>query len=70
LLGAARSLDEQLQADPGLSAELALRGFQPTQFREVYAFVYESALEIEKAGSEFAREVERTDFSQQLRESG
>lgn len=69
LLGAARTLDEELQGDPDLSAELALRGFQPNQFREVYAFVYESALEIEKSGSDFAREIEETDFSQQLRET-
>ncbi|MGC1185742.1 MAG: hypothetical protein WBA31_11435 [Candidatus Dormiibacterota bacterium] len=69
LLGAAQALDEELQGDPDLSAELSLRGFQPTQFREVYAFVYESALEIEKSGSEFAREIEQTDFSQQLRQT-
>jgi hypothetical protein len=69
LLGAARALDQELRGDPELSSELAMRGFQPTQFREVYAFVYESALEIEKAGSEFAREVELTDFSQPLRET-
>ena len=70
LLGAARVLDETLRADPELSAQLQLRGFQPNQFREVYAFVYESALEIERAGIEFAREVERTDFTKPLRVPG
>jgi hypothetical protein len=68
LLEAALTLSEELQTDPGLSSQLALRGFQPTQFREVYAFVYEAALEIDRAGAEFAREVERTDFSQLLRD--
>ncbi len=68
LLGAALVLSEELQQDPELSSQLAMRGFQPTQFREIYAFVYESALEIERAGTEFAREVERTDFSQLLRD--
>ena len=68
LLEAALTLSEELQTDPGLSSQLALRGFQPTQFREVYAFVYEAALEIDRAGAAFAREVERTDFSQLLRD--
>lgn len=68
LLEAARQLSQELRSDPELSSRLALRGFQPTQFREVYAFVYESALEIDAAGAEFAREVERTAFSQRLDE--
>ncbi|HVB14612.1 MAG TPA: hypothetical protein VNH38_07645 [Candidatus Dormibacteraeota bacterium] len=68
LLGAAVRLSEELQHDPELGSQLAMRGFQPTHFREIYAFVYESSLEIDRAGTEFAREVDRTDFSQLLRE--
>ncbi|HEY6538889.1 MAG TPA: hypothetical protein VI138_07625 [Candidatus Dormibacteraeota bacterium] len=70
LLGAARALERSLQEDQQLSSALALRGFQPGQFRDVYAFVYETALEIDKAGAQFAREIEATDFSLSLRETG
>ncbi|MGH7691671.1 MAG: hypothetical protein ACREOA_03070 [Candidatus Dormibacteria bacterium] len=67
LLAAATGLSAQLREDPELRQQLELRGFHANQFREVYAFVYEAALEIERSGVEFAREVEGTDFSQLLR---
>ena len=68
LLDATKRLVEDLQSSPELASSLTIRGFQPTQFRELYAFVYEAALEIDLAGAEFARAVERTDFSTSLRE--
>ena len=67
LLDATKRLVEDLQSSPELASSLTIRGFQPTQFRELYAFVYEAALEIDLAGAEFARAVERTDFSTSLR---
>jgi hypothetical protein len=68
LLEATKRLAEDFQSSPELASRLTLRGFQPTQFRELYAFVYEGALEIDLTGEEFARAVERTDFSALLRE--
>ncbi len=68
LLEAARRLQGSLRAAPELGARLAARGFQSDRFSDLYAFVYESALELEEEGPAFAREVRRTDFGERLLE--
>lgn len=67
LLEAARQVRERLVIEPELAAQLSARGFQPALFRDIYAFVYEAALEIEFEGTDFAHAVERTDFPALLR---
>ncbi len=63
LLAAARQLAEELRLEPDLSDRLRMRGFSPTLFRDVYAFVYDSSLELDAQGLDFARAVERTNYS-------
>jgi hypothetical protein len=63
LLDAARDLQEKVAADPKLGEHLLARGFKPDRFRDVYAFVYERALEIDRAGVEFAQAIRNTDFA-------
>jgi hypothetical protein len=63
LLDAARELEEKVAAEPKLGEHLLARGLQPDRFRDLYAFVYEQALEIDRAGSEFAQAIRGTDFA-------
>jgi hypothetical protein len=67
LLDAARDLQEKLAAEPELGEHLLARGFKPDRFRDIYAFVYEQALEIDRAGVEFAQAIRSTDFAALLR---
>ncbi|HVD02920.1 MAG TPA: hypothetical protein VNF75_02090 [Candidatus Dormibacteraeota bacterium] len=62
LLLAAREVQQQLRLDSELGEGLSARGFSPHSFKEVYAFVYDSAMEIELGGRELARAVSETDF--------
>lgn len=63
LLDAARELEDKVVAEPELGEHLLARGFKPDRFRDIYAFVYEQALEIDRAGSEFAQAIRATDFA-------
>ncbi|MHB1501969.1 MAG: hypothetical protein ACYCYK_12550 [Candidatus Dormibacteria bacterium] len=67
LLLAARELDQQVRLNPELGESLLLRGFSPQRFKDVYAFVYDSAMEIELGGRDLARAVGDTDFAALLR---
>jgi len=48
---------------PELGEALRLRGFAGTGFTDVYAYVYDRALELELDGREFARVITATDFT-------
>ncbi|MGA8206617.1 MAG: hypothetical protein WB801_04260 [Candidatus Dormiibacterota bacterium] len=63
LLEAARELEDKVAAEPELGEHLLARGFKPDNFRDIYAFVYEQALEIDQAGVEFAQAIRGTDFA-------
>jgi hypothetical protein len=63
LLDAARELEDKVAAEPELGEHLLARGFKPDRFRDIYAFVYEQALEIDRAGAEFAQAIRATDFA-------
>jgi len=63
LLEASQQLHEQIQLRPELAENLLAGGFQADRFSDLYAFVYERALEIELGGSEFAQAIRRTDFA-------
>jgi ketosteroid isomerase-like protein len=63
LLDAARELRDKVAAEPELGEHLVARGYKPDRFRDIYAFVYEQALEIEQAGVEFAQAIRATDFA-------
>jgi hypothetical protein len=63
LLEAARELEDKVAAEPELGEHLLARGFKPDRFRDIYAFVYEQALEIDQAGAEFAQAIRGTDFA-------
>jgi len=63
LLDAARELEDKVAAEPDLGEHLLARGFKPDRFRDIYAFVYEQALEIDRAGAEFAQAIRGTDFA-------
>jgi hypothetical protein len=66
LLDAARELEDKVAAEPDLGEHLLGRGFKPDRFRDIYAFVYEQALEIDRAGAEFAQAIRGTDFAARL----
>ena len=68
LLLAARELDLQLQLDPELGERLLLRGLSPRSFKDVYSFVYDTAMEIELQGRDLARTVGETNFADHLRD--
>lgn len=63
LLIAAQELRAAVAAQPELAEQLLLRGFAPTNFQDVYSFVYDSAMEIESSGRELAQRISRTDFA-------
>jgi hypothetical protein len=67
LLDAARDLQEKVAAEPELGERLLARGFKSERFRDIYAFVYEQALEIDRAGVEFAQAIRGADFAGLLR---
>lgn len=67
LLAAARRLRSEIEGDRALGQELELRGLKSSQFKDVYSFVYEAALEFEESGAAYARAIDTTDFSQFLR---
>ncbi|MGH7642374.1 MAG: hypothetical protein ACRENX_05055 [Candidatus Dormibacteria bacterium] len=66
LLDAALRLREKIELRPDLGENLLSGGFQADRFQDLYAFVYERALEIELAGSEYAQAIRDTDFAQLL----
>ncbi|MGA7172737.1 MAG: hypothetical protein WCB86_02150 [Candidatus Dormiibacterota bacterium] len=66
LLEATQHLQEEIALRPELGENLLAGGFQADQFKDLYAFVYEKALEIELAGAEFAQAIRRTDFASLL----
>ena len=66
LLEAAQLLEDQVALRPELAENLLAGGFQADRFSDLYAFVYERALEIDRAGSEFAQAVRATDFASLL----
>jgi hypothetical protein len=68
LLVAARELNQQLRLDPELGEGLLARGFSPAGFKDVYGFVYDTAMEIELGGRDLARAVAETDFANLLRD--
>src|ERR1700691_3508439 len=63
LLDAARELEDKVAAEPELGEHLLALVFKPDRFRDIYAFVYEQALEIDRAGAEFAQAIRGTDFA-------
>jgi hypothetical protein len=69
LYGRARDLFERGRADPGLQRVLRLRGYGDWSLENVYAFVYESAVDLPGAGHHaFVGEIEDTDFAKLLEE--
>lgn len=68
LLEATLRLRERLLEEPELAVQLSQRGFSAGRFSDLYAFVYDASLEIERAGEAFAREITGTDFAGLLRE--
>jgi hypothetical protein len=63
LLDAARELEDKVASEPELGERLLARGLKPERFRDIYAFVYEQALEIDRTGVEFAQAIRGTDFA-------
>ncbi|MGC2192142.1 MAG: hypothetical protein WA751_07390 [Candidatus Dormiibacterota bacterium] len=63
LLEATQQFQEQIALRPELAENLLAGGFQAESFRDLYAFVYERALEVDLGGSEFAQAIRRTDFA-------
>jgi hypothetical protein len=63
LLESAQQLREQVSTHPELAERLLSGGFQAARFSDLYAYVYEQALEIDLAGAEFAQAIRRTDFA-------
>ncbi len=62
LLLAAREVEQELRLNSELGERLSARGFSPHLFKDVYAFVYDSAMEIDLGGRELARALAETDF--------
>lgn len=54
--------------DPPMRQRLAIRGYGPWTLDNVYAFVYEQAVELpDEAPRRFAEEIGRTDFEELLK---
>ncbi len=66
LLLAARELRDQLRTRPELAEKMSLHGFVATRFQDIYAFVYDRAIEIDLAGMDLARAVDQTNFAELL----
>lgn len=67
----AQELLRQGDTDPELRSGLALRGYGPWSLDNVYAFVYESAVDLPVEGhGQFVREVAHTDFADLLQSAG
>ena len=59
------------ETDPELRAGLSMKGYGPWNLDNVYAFVYESAVEMPAEGhSQFVKEVSHTDFAGLLQAGG
>ncbi|HUY61146.1 MAG TPA: hypothetical protein VMW49_04650 [Candidatus Dormibacteraeota bacterium] len=56
-----------VERDPMLADQLRQQGFPRADFREVYAFVYDAALELELADRPLAAVIRATDFTAGLR---
>ena len=66
LLLAARELRDQIQARPELAEQMTVHGFSASSFQDIYAFVYDRAIEIDLAGRDLARAVDQTNFAELL----
>ncbi len=51
---------------PELAEALLVRGFAGTSYQELYAFVYERALDLDLEGRDFASLIAATDFTRYL----
>ena len=68
LYARARELFDAGEADSELRAALAMRGYGPWSFDNVYAFVYEQAVELESTGHQaFVGGIREADFAGMLR---
>lgn len=67
----AQVLLDRGDTDPDLRSGLAMRGYGPWNLDNVYAFVYEFAVDMPSEGhSQFVKEVSHTDFADLLQASG
>jgi hypothetical protein len=67
----AHALLKQGDTDPDLRSGLAMRGYGPWNLDNVYAFVYESAVDMPAEGhNQFVKEVSHTDFADLLQAHG
>ena len=67
LFKAAAATLAALAREPELADGLLRHGFRGADFREVYAFVYDAALELELEGRPLAAVIRATDFTAGLR---
>ena len=71
LYARARELFEQGESDPELRQHLAMRGYGGWDFDNVYAFVYEQAVELPGRGhSAFVGGIREADFAGMLEGAG
>jgi len=67
----ARELFAAGEGDGDLRAALAMRGYGPWNFDNVYAFVYEQAVELDSEGHhQFVGEIKEADFAGMLAAAG
>lgn len=67
----ARELFAAGEGDADLRAALAMRGYGPWNFDNVYAFVYEQAVELDSDGHhQFVGEIKEADFAGMLAATG
>lgn len=67
----ARELFAAGERDEDLRAALAMRGYGPWNFDNVYAFVYEQAVELDSDGHhQFVGEIKEADFAGMLAATG
>ncbi len=67
LFQAAATTLTAVEAEPALAHQLRVQGFGGADFREVYAFVYDAALELELDDRPLAAVIRATDFTAGLR---
>jgi hypothetical protein len=66
LLLAAIDLRDQIRERPELVELLGARSFSATSFKDIYAFVYDCAIELELGNRDLAQAIEQTDFASLL----
>jgi hypothetical protein len=63
LLLAAIDLRDQIRERPELAELLGARSFSAASFKDIYAFVYDCAIELELGNRDLAQAIEQTDFA-------